>query len=149
MGKAWTILAPRDFELGPLAGAAREGGAFRHWRLARDENAVAWLVLDKAGASANTLSEEVLAELDGVLAELERETPKGLVLRSAKPAGFIAGADIGEFRGMTDAAAVEARLAQAHAVVDRLDRLAVPTVAVIHGYCLGGGQGGAMLIETV
>src|SRR5229473_2454776 len=139
MGKAWTILAPRDLELGPLAGAAREGGPFRHWRLARDENAVTWLVLDKAGASANTLSEEVLAELGGVLAELERETPKGLVLRSAKPAGFIAGADIGEFRGMTDAAAVEARLTQAHAVVDRLDRLAVPTVAVIHGYCLGGG----------
>src|SRR6266849_5293037 len=139
MGKAWTTLAPRDFELGPLAGAAREGGAFRHWRLARDENAVAWLVLDKAGASANTLSEDVLTELDDVLASLERDMPKGLVLRSAKPAGFIAGADIGEFRRMTDAAAVEARLAQAHAVVDRLDRLAAPTVAVIHGYCLGGG----------
>src|SRR5262249_19044397 len=139
MGKAWTILAPRDLEIGPLAGAARAGGAFRHWRLARDENAVAWLLLDKAGAGAQTLSEAGLAELDKVLAELERELPKGLVLRSAKPAGFIAGADIGEFRGMTDAAAVEARLAQAHAVVDRLDRLAVPTVAVIHGYCLGGG----------
>ena len=40
---------------------------------------------------------------------------------------------------MTDAAAVEARLTKAHAVVDRLDRLKVPTVAVIHGYCLGGG----------
>ena len=34
---------------------------------------------------------------------------------------------------------VEARLTKANAVVDRLDRLAVPTVAVIHGYCLGGG----------
>src|SRR5229473_2948565 len=139
MGKAWTILAPRDLELGPLAGAAREGGPFRHWRLARDENAVAWLVLDKAGASANTLSEEVLAELDKVLAELERELPKGLVLRSAKPAGFIAGADIGEFRGMTDTAAAERRLREAHAVIDHVDRLKVPTVAVIHGYCLGGG----------
>src|SRR5712691_3768902 len=83
MGKAWTILAPRDFELGPLAGAAREGGAFRHWRLARDENAVTWLVLDKAGASANTLSEEVLAELDGVLAELERSTSPFGVSRSS------------------------------------------------------------------
>src|SRR5262245_62192723 len=40
---------------------------------------------------------------------------------------------------MTDAAAVQARLVQAHAVVDRLDRLATPTVAVVHGYCLGGG----------
>ena len=40
---------------------------------------------------------------------------------------------------MTDAAAIEARLTSAHAVVDRLDQLNVPTVAVIHGYCLGGG----------
>ena len=96
-------------------------------------------MLDKPGGSANTLSEDVLAELDDVLAHLERDLPKGVVLRSAKTAGFIAGADIGEFRGMTDAAAVESRLTQAHAVVDRLDQLKVPTVAVIHGYCLGGG----------
>ncbi len=34
---------------------------------------------------------------------------------------------------------VETRLTQAHAVVDRLDRLNLPTVAVIHGFCLGGG----------
>src|SRR5207302_4188900 len=61
------------------------------------------------------------------------------VLRSAKTSGFIAGADITEFRGMTDAAAVESRLKAAHAVVDLLDRLPMPVVAVIHGYCLGGG----------
>src|SRR6266849_9257011 len=139
MGKAWTTLAPRDFELGPLAGAAREGGAFRHWRLARDENAVAWLVLDKAGGSANTLSEDVLVELNDVLKRIEREPPRGVVLRSAKRSGFIAGADIGEFRGMTDTAAAERRLREAHAVIDHVDRLTVPIVAVIHGYCLGGG----------
>ncbi len=96
-------------------------------------------MLDKAGASANTLSEDVLIELDDVLAKLESDPPKGLVLRSAKRSGFIAGADIGEFKGMTDAAEVEARLTKGNAIVDRLDRLAVPTVAVIHGYCLGGG----------
>ena len=96
-------------------------------------------MLDKQGASANTLSEEVLVELDDVLGELERDPPKGLVMRSAKRGGFIAGADIGEFRGMTDAATIESRLTAAHAMVDRLDQLKVPTVAVIHGYCLGGG----------
>src|SRR5262249_35918112 len=42
-------------------------------------------------------------------------------------------------RGLTDAAMVEERLTEAHAVVDRLDHLGAPTVAVIHGYCLGGG----------
>src|SRR5262250_1660624 len=139
MGKVWDVLAPRNLELGPLAGQARAGSPWRNWLLARDDDGIAWLALDKANASANTLSEDVLSELNDVLATLERDLPKGLVLRSAKPAGFIAGADIGEFRGMTDAAAVEARLREAHAVVDRLDRLAVPTVAVIHGYCLGGG----------
>src|SRR5215471_8023527 len=138
MGKVWDVLAPRNLELGPLATGKSEKD-WRHWKLARGEDGIAWLGLDKAGASANTLSEEVLTELNDVLAHLEGNLPKGLVLRSLKPSGFIAGADIGEFRTMTDPAAVEARLTQAHAVVDRLDRLAVPTIAVIHGYCLGGG----------
>ncbi|MBV8111966.1 MAG: enoyl-CoA hydratase/isomerase family protein, partial [Hyphomicrobiales bacterium] len=154
MGKVWDVLAPRNLELGPLAGQvlagqvlagqvlagqARAPSPWRNWILARDDEGIAWLALDKADASANTLSEDVLSELNDVLAQLEHDMPKGLVLRSAKRKGFIAGADIGEFRGMTDAAAVEARLVQAHAVVDRLDRLAAPTVAVVHGYCLGGG----------
>ena len=124
MGKVWDVLAPRNLELGPLAGHERADSPWRNWLLARDEDGIAWLALDKPNASANTLSEDVLAELNDVLASLERDMPKGLVLRSAKPKGFIAGADIGEFRGMTDARAVQARLIQAHAVVDRLDRLA-------------------------
>jgi 3-hydroxyacyl-CoA dehydrogenase / enoyl-CoA hydratase / 3-hydroxybutyryl-CoA epimerase len=141
MGKVWNLLAPRNLELGPLAKpeAAGTGVTWRNWKVARDENGIAWLALDKAGASANTLSEDVLAELNDVLASFERDLPKGVVLRSAKPGGFIAGADIGEFRGMGDAAAVEERLTKAHAIVDRLDHLSVPTVAVVHGYCLGGG----------
>ena len=141
MGKVWNLLAPRNLELGPLAApeSAGTGTEWRNWKVARDENGIAWLALDKAGASANTLSEDVLAELNDVLASFERDLPKGVVLRSAKPGGFIAGADIGEFRGMSDAAAVEAALTKAHAIVDRLDHLAVPTVAVVHGYCLGGG----------
>jgi 3-hydroxyacyl-CoA dehydrogenase/enoyl-CoA hydratase/3-hydroxybutyryl-CoA epimerase len=133
----WKTLEPRNLELGPVS--VLTPGTWRHWTLARDEGGVAWLVLDKQGASANTLSEDVLMELDDVLANVERDLPKGLVLRSAKPGGFIAGADIGEFRGMTDVADVEARLTRGHAIVDRLDRLKVPTVCVIHGYCLGGG----------
>src|SRR3982074_802759 len=118
MPKVWSVLSPRDLELGPLsAGASGQGGTWRHWKLARDENGVVWLVLDKAGASANTLSEDVLMELDDVLASLERALPKGVVIRSAKRSGFIAGADIGEFRGMTDAAVVEASLTKGNEIV--------------------------------
>ena len=104
-----------------------------------DEDGIAWLLFDKKGASANTLSEDVLTELDAVLEKLERDPPRGLVIRSAKPGGFIAGADIAQFRGVTDTAQIEALLTRGHAVLDRLDRLPLPTVAVIHGYCLGGG----------
>src|SRR6478736_2310990 len=139
MGKTWEVLAPRNLELGPLAGRAETSSPWRNFKLARDDDGIAWLILDKPDAGANTLSVDVLSELDSVLASLEQDPPKGVVLRSAKPAGFIAGADIGEFGGMTDIAMIEERLREANAVVDRLDHLAVPTVAVIHGYCLGGG----------
>src|SRR5262245_62348168 len=124
MGKVLDVLKPRELELGPLAAAP--SGNSRNWRLARDENGIAWLAIDKPNSSANTLSQEVLTELNDVLAVIERDPPKSVILRSAKPGGFIAGADIREFRNMADAAAVESRLIQAHAVIDRLDNLPVP-----------------------
>src|SRR5207249_11598224 len=60
-------------------------------------------------------------------------------IRSAKKSGFIAGADVNAFRGATDSSAVETEIGRAHAVIDRLEALRVPSVAVIHGFCLGGG----------
>ncbi len=68
-----------------------------NWKLDRDAEGIAWATLDCAGASTNTLSQAVMAELAALLDELERQPPKGLVFRSGKEAGFIAGADIEEF----------------------------------------------------
>src|SRR6185437_9957613 len=108
---------------------------------------IAWLLLDKKDASTNTLSENVLIELDAVLTKIEADRPRGMVIRSAKQNGFVAGADIDQFRGVTDIAAIEALLTRGHAVFDRLDRLPLPTVAVIHGFCLGGGLELALACE--
>jgi 3-hydroxyacyl-CoA dehydrogenase/enoyl-CoA hydratase/3-hydroxybutyryl-CoA epimerase len=130
------VLADRALELGPKPAAA---GPYRHFKLTRDADGIAWLLFDREGASANTLSADVLTELDTVLTALESERPTGLAIRSAKTSGFIAGADVNEFRGATDAAAVETQIARAHAVVDRLEAVKFPTLAVIHGFCLGGG----------
>jgi 3-hydroxyacyl-CoA dehydrogenase/enoyl-CoA hydratase/3-hydroxybutyryl-CoA epimerase len=130
------VLSDRVLELGPKAG---EGGPYRNFKLTQDGDGVAWLLFDRADASANTLSSEVLAEFEQVLAALESQRPAGIVIRSAKPSGFIAGADVNEFRGVSDPRAVEATIARAHAVTDRLEALRIPTVAVIHGFCLGGG----------
>src|SRR6185295_9906210 len=91
------------------------------------------------GSSANTLSEEVLLELDRMLDRIEKDPPKGLVVRSSKPSGFIAGADVSEFVGAKDESEIEHRISDAHEVIDRLEALPLTTVAVIHGFCLGGG----------
>ena len=135
------ILDKRDLELGPFAVADAHGdpSPWQHWRLRNDEDGIAWLLFDKKNASANTLDDETLTELNAVLEKLENDRPRGLVIRSAKPSGFVAGADIAQFRRITDVAEIEALLTRGHAVFDRLDRLPLPTVAVIHGYCLGGG----------
>jgi 3-hydroxyacyl-CoA dehydrogenase/enoyl-CoA hydratase/3-hydroxybutyryl-CoA epimerase len=82
------------------------------------------------------------------LAALESERPAGLVIRSAKKSGFIAGADVNEFRGASDTGAVETAIARAHAVIDRLEALRVPSVAVIHGFCLGGGLEVALACQS-
>ena len=96
-------------------------------------------MFDRAGASANTLSAEVLEELDKVIGSSKSDRPAGLVIRSAKPSGFIAGADVNEFRGATDPRQVETAMAPGPCG-DRSHRnLGIPTVAVIHGFCLGGG----------
>ena len=133
--KILDVLADRVLELGPKPVAS---GPYRHFKLTRDTDGVAWLLFDREGASANTLSADVLTEFDTVLAALESERPTGLVIRSAKTSGFIAGADVNEFRGASDAAAVEAQISRAHAVIDRLEAVKFPTLAVIHGFCLGG-----------
>ncbi|MET0970144.1 MAG: 3-hydroxyacyl-CoA dehydrogenase NAD-binding domain-containing protein [Tardiphaga sp.] len=131
-----TVLKDRVLELGPTPDAS---GTYRNFKLTRDADGIAWLLFDRANASANTLSADVLEEFDAMLTVLEAERPAGIVIRSAKPSGFIAGADVNEFRGASDALAVETQIGHAHAVIDRFEALKIPTVAVIHSFCLGGG----------
>ena len=112
------VLADRVLELGPKPD---EAGPYRNFKLTRDADGIAWLLFDRAGASANTLSADVIEELDTVLAALESQRPTGIVIRSAKKSGFIAGADVNEFRGATDPRLVETSIGRAHAVIDRLE----------------------------
>jgi 3-hydroxyacyl-CoA dehydrogenase/enoyl-CoA hydratase/3-hydroxybutyryl-CoA epimerase len=138
-------LAGRVLELGPKPDA---DSPYRNFKLTRDDDGIAWLLFDRADAGANTLSADVIEELDTVLAALESQRPTGIVIRSAKKSGFIAGADVNEFRGATDPRPVETAIGRAHAVIDRLDALKIPTVAVIHGFCLGGGLEVALACQS-
>ncbi len=109
------------------------------WTLERDADGIAWLSLDKPGTSANVLSATVLAELDGLLGDIERQRPRALVILSAKKSGFIAGADIKEFTQLTDEATGYTLTRRGQKVFDRLEALPCPSVAAIHGFALGGG----------
>ncbi len=64
------------------------------WRLETDAEGIAWLHIDCPGAGTNVLSNETLRELTRLLAEVGQLSPKGLVILSDKPSGFIAGADV-------------------------------------------------------
>ncbi len=109
-----------------------------HWRLDyQGDHAV--LTLDVQGQSANVLSQEVLIEFDKHLEGLETKMLAGVILRSGKPSGFIAGADVREFVKIDDPVQATELAQLGQQVLSRLESLPYPSVAVIHGFCLGGG----------
>jgi len=55
------------------------------WKMERDSQGIAWLTLDKPETSANTLSQQVMRELDALLQSLARSPPRGVIIRSGKP----------------------------------------------------------------
>ena len=110
-----------------------------HWKLEIDTDGIGWLMIDKAESSANVLSGEVLQELNDVLGQLESDLPKGLVLHSGKRSGFVMGADINEFVGIETPEQGYELIRLGQGVIDRLEALPCPTVAVINGFALGGG----------
>jgi 3-hydroxyacyl-CoA dehydrogenase / enoyl-CoA hydratase / 3-hydroxybutyryl-CoA epimerase len=111
----------------------------KHWKLTGDAEGLAWLVFDRAASATNTFSSEALRELGQVADHLASMPPKGLAILSAKDNGFAAGADIDEFTTLKDAGEAMAFAVLGNEVFDRIERLPFPTVAMIHGFCMGGG----------
>ena len=103
------------------------------------EDGIAWLRLDDPGKKVNTLSTRLFVWFEAQVARLERERPEGLVIYSGKADGFVAGADLEELLVLSRAADVDAMLQRGHELMERLAALPFPTVAAIHGACLGGG----------
>ena len=114
--------------------------AYQHWRKETDSDNIIWLVFDKKDTDTNTLDLPVLDELSQLLAEASN-TPyvKGVVVTSGKKRGFIAGANIEKLKEIEDRDQIHTFLQRGQDVFSQLEAMTIPTVALINGFCLGGG----------
>jgi 3-hydroxyacyl-CoA dehydrogenase / enoyl-CoA hydratase / 3-hydroxybutyryl-CoA epimerase len=112
------------------------------FRLEPGDEGVALLVFDAPGAVVNLVTHGALEALDRVLQEVEVRAAAGelraLVLASGKRA-FSPGADLDEVGALPSAEAAAAHARRGQQVLRRLERLEIPTVAALHGACLGAG----------
>lgn len=112
---------------------------YQHFHCETDSDGLLWLAIDRKDAKVNSLSAEIFQELDSLISEITQNAPKGVILYSRKPSGFVAGADITQFTQLKDESEATHLVRQAQSILDKLEALPLPTVAMIKGYALGGG----------
>jgi len=120
------------------------------FRIEELDGKIALVAFDLPDKKVNTLSQPVLEELAGLVAQWEqRKDLRGLLLQSAKPGQFVAGADLNELAALSYARPeqVAGLMASGHELFTRLSRLPFPTVALIDGACLGGGTELALTMD--
>jgi len=100
---------------------------------------IAWLTFNRP-AARNAMTFGMYDRLEALCARVSQDDAvKVLLLRGAGSKAFVAGTDISQFRDFhteADALAYEAKMSR---VLDALEELPVPTVAVMQGACTGGG----------
>jgi 3-hydroxyacyl-CoA dehydrogenase/enoyl-CoA hydratase/3-hydroxybutyryl-CoA epimerase len=115
-----------------------EGLRFKHWQTVDDEGVVT-LTLDRADSGVNAISRAVLDELAQIVERLAIDMPAGVIIHSGKSSGFAVGADIREFVEYARQDSVRENIEHGQRVYEALARLPCPTVAAVHGACMGGG----------
>ncbi len=116
-----------------------DGLRLAHWQATRRPDGILVLTLDRSDQGVNALSRGVLDELESMLERIQLELPKGIVIISGKDAGFIPGADIKGFEAIAAKGLVEDWIRRGQLIFQKLAELRCPTVAAIHGHCMGGG----------
>lgn len=114
---------------------------YKNWRLETDGDKILWLYFDKYESSVNTLNPAVMEELNVIVDKVANNTSlyKGIIITSAKQTGFIAGADITLFTKLKDLDEAMGVVAGGQEILAKIESLPIPTVALIEGFCLGGG----------
>ena len=103
------------------------------------EDQLAVLTFDRPDSSANIFDSQTLDELDEAISQIEANTSiERLIITSAKPSIFIAGADIKSI-AKASRDELDGFLQKGQDLFDRITNLHCQTAAAIHGACMGGG----------
>ena len=106
--------------------------------LVEKSDRLAWLTLNRP-EKLNALNNEVLQELEQVIADLEQDPAIGaVIITGAGEKAFVAGADIGELKAL-DTAGARLQALRGQAVFQRIESMPKPVIAAVNGFALGGG----------
>ena len=113
---------------------------YQNFTVTTDERRVTTIAIDVPGRPLNVLTQEVMEELEEIVHDLETDkTCRLVVFQSDKESGFLAGADVNVIANIESAGHALQLIERGQTLFQRIEWLPVPTVAVIHGPCLGGG----------
>jgi 3-hydroxyacyl-CoA dehydrogenase/enoyl-CoA hydratase/3-hydroxybutyryl-CoA epimerase len=112
-------------------------------------NGLAHIVFDAPGRSMNVFSEAAILDIGRIAGWLEAADVRGALIRSGKPSGFCAGADLPEIWGAFDTITATPKPRRFRAAYDHFFRLSLalraletcgkPVASAIAGLALGGG----------
>lgn len=115
---------------------------YRNFTVSTDLRGVLTAALDVPERPVNVFEDSVLQELNQIVETVRNDGGKSIkfvVFRSSKPTGFLAGADIHRLKSIGSEKEAAWILEQGQQLFNKIEQLPVPTLAVIHGACMGGG----------
>ena len=96
----------------------------------------------------NALNSTVIGDLEQAITEVEKDAELGALIITGEGRSFVAGADIGEQSTM-DVAAGRKWGQRGSALMRRIEKLEIPTIAAVNGFALGGGCELAMSCDII
>lgn len=110
-----------------------------YWNIHYLMDTVAVVTIGKEDKEVNTLSKDVVLELNSTLDVLRSNEKLSGVIFASNKKDFIVGADINDIASLKTAEEATFAASQLSAVLQKITDLPVPSVAAIHGQALGGG----------